>query len=212
MTALLTPTEAPRRTVEPGAGRRAGRLATVLAALLALGGLAWSVLLLWAPSTVDVAAGRTAFAGEAVVVTVPEYGPRGTHVVDYRYGADLSITVPLRNDGALPVEVTSVATGAGVLPLLEVTSVEGLPLSLAPGEQGEVVLRSVLTHCAYYHEREVQNVRDLVLAVDVGVGPLSRPAGLVLPLDRPLLVHSPMIVGCPDRTIDRQADNRSDAL
>jgi hypothetical protein len=33
-----------------------------------------------------------------------------------------------------------------------------------------------------------------------------------VPFDRPLLVHSPMIVGCPDRKLNRQADNRKDLL
>jgi len=194
------------------AGPRRRRGPVVLAALLALAGLGWSGLLLWAPSTADVRAGSTAFAGGTEVVTVPEYGLRGTHIVDYRYGADLAVTVPVRNDGPLPVTVTSAATGAGVMPLLEVRAVDGLPLALAPGEEGSLVLRAVLANCAYYHEREVQNVDGLVLGVDVAVGPLARSTTQTVPLDRPLLVRSPMLMSCPERTIDRQANNRSDAL
>lgn len=183
------------------------RGAVAVATVLALGGLLWS-LLLWAPTTVELSSGSTTFAGSADVVSLPDYGVRGTHVVDYRHGATVEITVPLRNDGPLPVTVEQVVTGAGVLPLLEVRDVEGLPLSLGAGESGEVVVRAVLGNCAYYHEREVQNVDGLRLEVSV----LGRSTGRTVALDRPLLVHSPMIVGCPDRKLDRQANDRTDAL
>ena len=190
------PTQAPRRWP-----RR------VVAAAAVLAGLLWSALL-WAPGTVDLAAGRTAFAGSADVVSLEHYGARGTHVVDYRHGADLTVTVPVRNDGPLPVTVTSVATGSGVFPLLTVQGAPALPLRLGPGEQGEVVLDAVLGNCRYYHEREVHNVDGLVLGVEV----LGRATTATVPLDSPLLVKSPMIVGCPDRMLDRQQFDRSDAL
>jgi hypothetical protein len=213
VTAVLTRPPAATDAAEPGPPRRGStRWAAVLVALaLLLGGLVWSALL-WAPSTAAVEAGQTRFAGSASVATVPEYGLRGTHIVPYDGGAELSITVPVRNDGRLPLTVTSAATGAGVLPLLEVRSVDGLPLSLAPGQQGDVVLRAVLANCAYYHEREIQNVDGLVLGADVGFGPLSRSTTLTVPLDSPILVKSPMIVKCQERKINRQANNRSDAL
>lgn len=181
---------------------------TALAAAAALGGVVWSALLLWAPTTVDLAAERTAFSGDAEVVTVPEYGPRGTDIVGYRDGAELVVTVPVRNDGRLTVTLTSAATGAGLLPLLEVRSVGGLPLQLSPGKSGELVLRAVLTNCAYHHEREMLSVRDLVVGVEIGIGPLGRSAQHVVALDRPLLVPSPMIVRCPDRALTRDDDRR----
>jgi hypothetical protein len=213
VTAVLTLPPATADAAGPRSRRRdRGRRATaVLAVVLLVGGLVWSALL-WAPSTAEVAAGTTRFAGSAAVVTVPEYGLRGTHIVPYDGGAELSITVPVRNDGPLPLTVTSAATGSGVLPLLEVRAVDGLPLALAPGQEGEVLLHAVLANCGYYHEREVQNLHGLVLGVDVGVGPLSRATTLTVPLDRPILVKSPMIVKCQERKINRQANNRSDAL
>jgi hypothetical protein len=201
--------EAPAATPVPAGPSRPSRqwpwYATAAAAVLA--GLVWSALL-WAPTTLDVGAGQTGFGGTADVVTLDHYGTRGTHVVDYRHGADVSITVPLRNDGPLPITVTSVATGAGVFPLLEVVDVPGLPLELGPGEQGDVVLEAVLGNCRYYHEREVQNVDGLVVGAEV----LGRSASTSVALDSPLLIHSPMIVGCPDRMLNRQYYNRSDAL
>jgi hypothetical protein len=206
VTAVL---EAPAQTTGPTTvGRPARRWpARALAATAVLSGLVWSTLL-WAPSTLDVAAGDTRFGGSADVVSLEHYGARGTHVIDYRHGADVTITVPLRNDGALPVTVTSVATGAGVFPLLAVRATPGLPLSIGPGEQADVVLEAVLGNCRYYHEREVQNVDALVVTTEV----LGRSASIAVALDSPLLIHSPMIVGCPDRQLDRQAYDRSDAL
>ena len=209
MTALVdVAVEAPAATPAPAGGRPVRRWPYRAAAGAAvLAGLVWS-LLLWAPGTLDVAAGETRFGGSADVVSLEHYGARGTHVIDYRHGADVTITVPLRNDGPLPVTVTSVATGAGVFPLLEVRDVPGLPLELGPGEQGDVVVEGVLGNCRYYHEREVQNVDGLVVEAEV----LGRSTATTVALDSPLLVHSPMIVGCPDRQLNRQAYDRTDAL
>jgi hypothetical protein len=191
--------------------RRPRRRPLLLGALPAVLGLLWSAGLLLAPGSVALSAGSTSFGGAAPVTTVPGFGLRGTHVVGYAHGADLEVRVPVRNDGPLPVTVTSAATGAGVLPLLEVRSVEGLPLRLGPGQTGELVLRAVLGNCAYYHEREAQNVDALRLDVQPGV-PLAGVVRSVVPLDRPLLARSPMIVRCPDRKLDRQAADRSDGL
>ena len=209
MTALL---EAPAGPPETGtAPRRRPRGGLALAAVVALVGLAATVLLVWAPTTLDLAVGRTGFAGGTEVTPVPGYGDRGTDIVGYRHGAAVEIAVPVRNDGPLPVTVEDVSTGAGVLPLLEVREVKGLPLRLAPGGSGEVVLSAVLTNCAHYHERQVQNVDALQLAVRPAL-PLAGERTVLLPLERPLLVRSPMIVGCPDRTLDRNDDHRTDAL
>ena len=208
MTAVL---EAPAVPAPPSSGGRRRLRGVVPAAVLALLGLAATALLVWAPTTVDLSAGRTAFAGGTEVTTVPDYGPRGTHVVDYRDGEELKITVPVRNDGPLPVTVEDASTGAGVLPLLDVREVVGLPLRLGAGESGELVVRAVLGNCVHYHERQVQNVDALSLVVRPAL-PLAGERTVPVPLDRPLLVHSPMIVGCPDRTVDRNDDHRSDAL
>lgn len=210
MTALLPAPVAAAPAPPPERPRR--RWAVVVAALPALAGLAWSALLLWAPSAVDLRTGPTAFGGSATVVTVPEYGPRGTDVVDYRDGTSVELTVPVRNAGPLPVTITSAITAAGVLPLLEVQRVDGLPLRVGAGETADLRMIARLTNCKYYHEREVQNVRELALRVDSGLGPLSRVRDVRVALERPLLVHSPMIVGCPDRTLDRQANDRTDGV
>lgn len=208
MTAVLEAPVAGEQRASTLVRRRGG---VVVAAAVALLGLSATALLLWAPTTLELTAGRTTFSGEAEVVGVPGYGPRGTDAVHYLDGATVDVSVPLRNDSPLPVTVDDVSTGAGVLPLLDVRSVDGLPLRLGAGEQGEVVLRAVLTNCSRYHERQVQNVDALRVSLRPAL-PLTAGRTVSVPLDRPLLVHSPMIVGCPSRTLDRNDDLRRDAL
>ncbi|HWH27498.1 MAG TPA: hypothetical protein VNU26_00815, partial [Mycobacteriales bacterium] len=76
-----------------------------MAAVVAVLGLVWSALALWAPGTVDLAAGEPRVEGDGPVRSVPEYGPGGTTVIGYRHGQQVQITVPLRNEGPLPVTV-----------------------------------------------------------------------------------------------------------
>jgi len=189
------------------AGRSGRRALVLIAVAVALVGLLAGGLSA-ATASVSLPPVAPTFGGNAVVTTVPEYGLRGTHIVGYDHGARLTLQLPLRNTGPLPITVTEVATGAGVLPLLTITASTGLPLQLGPGQQGRVVLEGTLGNCAYYSEREVQLVDGLHVTVDV----LGRTTNRVVPLDRPLLIPSPMIVGCPDRKLDRQANIRSNAL
>ena len=207
MTAVLDAPAAPE-VARPRADRRGGG-AVLLAGLLALAGAVWSFLL-WAPATAELSAGTTASTGPADVVTVEGYGARGTHVVDYQDGRMVELVVPLRNEGPLPVTLTGVTAGDVRLPLLALAG-DDLPVTVAPGESADVVLRGVLGNCAYYHERAVQNVEAMAVQLEV----LGRTTTREVALDRPLLVHSPMIVGCPDRTLNRNDDERppdTDAL
>ena len=48
--------------------------------------------------------------------------------------------------------------------------------------------------------------------VAVGFTVLGRAGTREVPYDRPLMVRSPMIVGCPDRLLDRQGNDRSDLV
>lgn len=186
--------------------RRRSRLPLLLAALLVLAGLAGSVLLS-APRAASFAPLTPSVSG-APFVTIPEYGAGGAHVLGYDDGAAVELTVPLRNTGRLPVTVTSVALDAGVAPLLVLGPGSALPVRIGPGDTADVVVVGRLTNCRYFHEREMQTLTGL----QVGLRVLGRPGSLAVPFDRPLLVKSPMIVGCPDRKLNRQADNRTDVL
>lgn len=148
------------------------------------------------------------FGGSAPTVTLPHYGQQGMYVIGYEHGGTARISLPLRNRGAFPVTVDSVDLGGGVAPLLVVREISGLPLSLGPGETGTVEVTAELANCRFFHEREVQNYS----AFTVGVSVLGQESTRAVAYDRPIMVHSPMIVGCPDRKLNRQADNRSDLV
>ena len=178
-------------------------LAALIAASVALLGMA---ALAAAPSTVRIEPIRPAFAGSAPQVTLPTYGLQGMHVLGYEHGATTRITLPVRNDGRLPITVTSVRLGGGIAPLLEVRKVDGLPLSVGPGETSSFEVTAELANCRFFHEREIQNYPS----VELGFTVLGREGSRTVPYDRPVMVHSPMIVGCPERKLNRQADDRTD--
>ncbi len=206
MTAVL---EAPVRIVPPpprvASGRRLLAVAGLLAAAVVLLGTAG---LNAAPGAVRIDPVQPVFTGTAPQVTLPTYGARGMHVIGYEHGATSVLTLPIRNAGLLPMTVTSVALEGGVAPLLEVGDVTGLPMSVPPGATRSVQVSATLANCKFFHEREVQNYPSIRLGFTV----LGRAGVRDVPFDRPLMVHSPMIVGCPDRLLDRQANDRSDLV
>lgn len=186
---------------------RARRLAAaglVAAGLAGAGGA-------WAYAGADLRlAGTPTFTG-AAVATVPGYGARGTHVVDYRHGAVLRLSLPVRNTGSVPltlVEVAPLHTGPDLLTPQPVAPGTAVPA----GATRVVTVDLQLGECRFFHERETRSYDGLVLRVRLGgpLGPLGRVVEREVALDRPLLVHSPMIVGCPDRLLDRSAVNRRD--
>jgi hypothetical protein len=178
--------------------RTRSRLA-VAGSALAVVAVAGAALAVTAPS---VALGPPTFSG-APVVTLPAYGARGTHVVDYRDGQRVTLRLPVTNDGRSAVTVTGASLGEGPHALLEVTSVERV--RLAPGETREVAVEAVLDNCEFFHMRETQSYDALELRLSAPARTVTRTVAL----DRPLLVHSPMIVGCPDRRLDVDPESRS---
>lgn len=172
------------------------------AALLGAGGVRA------APAAVSLAPVAPSFTAGVPVQTLASYGVRGMHVVGYEHGASTRMTLTLHNTGRLPMTVTSVRMPGGIAPLLTMEDVQGLPLQLAPGERGEVVATAALGNCRFSHERESET-HD---GVRVGFRVLGAAAVREVPFDRPLVVRSPMITGCPDRLLDRQAADRSDLV
>ena len=182
--------------------RRRTTLVVVAAATGLLGAGAVSA----APATVGFASVAPAFAaGEVPSRTLPSYGARGMHVLGYVHEATTELTLPVRNTGPLPVTVTSLEL-AGVAPLLALQEVRGLPVTLAPGETADLRATGVLANCRFTHEREVEVHEGL----RVGFRVLGADGVREVAFDRPVVVHSPMIVGCPERLLDRQANDRSD--
>jgi len=178
----------------------------LLALLLVTLGVIGSVVVA-APRSVSFAPVVPRIVG-APVVSVPEYGVRGATIVGYEHRASAEIALPVRNEGRLPVTLTSVTLGGGPAPLLAVRAVAGLPVTLWPGRSGTVTVTADLINCRYFHEREQQTYDGATFGGSV----LGRDIETRVLFDRPVLVRSPMIVGCPDRKLNRQADDRTGLL
>ena len=204
MTAVL---DAPAEAAP--APRQPSRVRTrALVALLGLGAVALLALAGFraAQDSLGFEPVTPVFGGSAPAVTLPTYGMKGMYVIGYEHGETARISLPITNDGPLPVTVEGVDLGGGVAPLLVVRDVTGLPLSLGPGEEGVVEVTAELANCRFFHEREVQNFASFT--VDVSL--LGQEQKRVVEYDRPIMVHSPMLVGCPDRKLNREANDRSD--
>lgn len=187
---------------QPTALRRR-RWLPLVAVLVAVGGLTMSVTSL-APRAASFAQAQPQVAG-APLVTVAEFGPRGAHILGYEHGRAVTVTLPVHNTGRLPLTITSADMPDGPVPLLDITSARGLPLSLGAGETKDLVLTGTLGNCRWYHERALETYTGVTLEFRSlgwsGTGSVR--------FDRPLMVRSPMLASCPDRKLDRQADRRS---
>ena len=204
MTAVLeAPAGAPA-----GDTRRATWRTRALVLLLALGAILLLLLAGFraAQESVRFAPVTPVFGGSAPAVTLPTYGVQGMYVVGYEHGSTARITLPIRNRGPFPITVESLELRGGVAPLLAVQEVGGLPLSLGPGETGRVEITAELANCRFFHEREVQNFAGVHARVSL----LGQESTRHIAFDRPIMVHSPMIVGCPERLLNREANDRSD--
>lgn len=141
-------------------------------------------------------------------LAVEKYGAQGTHFVHYTHGQQFTVTVPLTNDGPLPISVTDVRLTDEVSPLVTTESVSTdaatLPVTIGPGDTVPVVLTARFGNCRYYHERAVQTMSGAIVRGDV----LGRPFRELAGFDHPLAVHSQVILRCPDRTLVRGDDIR----
>lgn len=178
-------------------------LLPVVAALVAAGGLAMSALSL-APRAAALPEVHPTATG-VPFVTVPEYGTRGAYILGYQHNATVTMTVPIHNDGWLPITVTSAMVSGGPVPLLSLDGVRGLPLSLGAGETGTLTLTGKMVNCRYFHERALETYDG----IEIGFSSLGRSAGRHVRFDRPVMVKSPMLASCPDRLLNRQANSRS---
>ncbi|MBW3621564.1 MAG: hypothetical protein KY461_15075 [Actinobacteria bacterium] len=166
-------------------------------------------------STVTVASAGPVTAIGTEVTSVPEFGERGSLVLLYHDGREVTYTFPLRNDGWLPVTVTDVAlTAPEERPLLVPTGLgldgpDGatapfLPFRLGPGETRTVVIEGLLDNCEYHTERAVHLVGHHVVHLRAGGVATTRSVAL----DDEVVVRSPTIRRCPDRVMDRSAFTR----
>lgn len=148
-------------------------------------------------------AGPISFARTANL-TVTDFDARGVHSLRYVHGAEAGITVPLRNDGWLPMTVTGVSFDPRSAPMLVAGEVTGVPVVIAPGERAEVTLRVSFGNCEYYTERAI----DVYDGVTVTARTVGLPTDRAIAFDHQLVVRSPMMTTCPNRVTDRAAYTR----
>lgn len=199
----MTPGDAPSPLIE--AGRSRARYAFWAAGAAVLAGLAY----LAAVRTASFEGGAVIrFAPDAEAVTLPGFDG-GAHAVVYEHGGTVSFSFPLHHTGLVGLTVTGVRLSEDdPYPLLaiEEVSVDGgdLPARVGRGETARVEVRARYDNCRYYHEREL----ELLEGVTVDATVLGTGVTREVTFDHPLVVRSPMIVHCPDRTLDRNDDTR----
>jgi hypothetical protein len=203
MTVTAAPASVAERPRAPMVSRRrrAVGLATVGAVVAVVAAYLWAT----GPAVRLVAAGPLGLSNPEVGATVAGLGASGaTHVMFYRHDAYSTIGVPVQNAGPLPATVTGMRlVTPDDYPLL--VAVDGPEaVMLAAGGQTDLALVTRFDNCEYYHERGAMLVTEV--AVDTTV--LGRTRTHLVTLDHPLYVRSPMITGCPDRTLDRSDHQR----
>lgn len=136
-------------------------------------------------------------------LAVAGYGPQGRHFLHYEHGETLTVGVPVRNSGPLPVRVDEVVLDEPAYPLLEPVGATR-PVTVAPFEQAVVEVTVRFANCRYYHERATQTVSTATVTGSV----LGREFHEQVTFRQPLTVHAQVIVDCPDRTLVRGDDTR----
>lgn len=173
------------------------------------------VALWWAlPSLVPLDQGAAiTFDEEAIAAEVTSLGERGAYALRYVDGGYTTLTVPVTNDGPLPIRVVGARLSDDVRPLLATVSVvagdpaagdSGSAATLAPGGSTQMTVTVRHDHCEYYTERALGVFRGLDVEIEV----LGRRATRHVSFDHDLVVRSPMMVTCPDRVRDRDGNQR----
>lgn len=134
---------------------------------------------------------------------LPEYGDEGTYALHYRHHEEVTITVPISNDGPLPIRISQADLDSSPLPLL-VPVDDNLPLRVGPWAEGELELTLEFDNCRHYHERSA----DTWDHVDVEGSVFGRGFEREVTLTYPIALHGQVINNCPDRTLTRGDDVR----
>jgi hypothetical protein len=187
----------------PRRPRRRWLLAGLLLGVAALLAAAWTV----APGQLTRLGPVSLGFGDDAPATVVEgfEGPAGAYVVGYEHDTYVEMTVAVPNRAPVGLEVVDVRPVLQDAPLLVPT--EGWAPAAersAAGETATGAWRLRFDNCEAYHEREAM----VIDRVEVVSRVLGRLVVEEVALDRPMMVRSPMLWQCPDRTLDRQDDRR----
>ena len=146
--------------------------------------------------------GELRFAPDAEAVSLPTF-EGGTHAARYQHGGTLSFSFPLENTGLVPITVTGVRLSDRERSMLAVEAValgsDQVPARLGAGDAELVHVTARYDSCRYYHERELESFPGATVEASALGVDLTR----TVDFDHPLVVRSPMIVDCPDRTLAR---------
>lgn len=134
---------------------------------------------------------------------VPEYGADGTYALHYRHHEEVTVTVPIRNRGPLPLRIDRADLESAPLPLL-VSVGDNLPVDVGPWDTAEVELTLRFDNCRHYHERSADTWDKVLVEGSV----LGRGFDTEVALAFPLALHGQIINTCPDRTLTRGDDVR----
>ena len=183
---LDAPAVAPVRRGSPMVRRL---LAAAGVAAIVAGGVLMASGLAGEPERVAMDFGGDPFGVQSTWGDVDLFGVPGSWVVPYGHGSAITMHVPWDGD-----QITSAWFDLDEPSLFVVDAVVQT--------DDQVLLELTMDNCRYFHERELDMFTGVHLVDADG------DATEVL-FDRPVLVHSPMLWGCPDRTVDRGDDFRT---
>jgi hypothetical protein len=171
---------------------------TLLAAVLVAAAVGLS-----RPPAIEAAA-PLAIVGHDRVAELPEYGVSGTTAVGYRDQRPARVVLEVRNTGTLPLTVHAFEPFPELLGMVETVHGEALPATVAPGGSTALKAQVRFTNCEYYTERAVNRFDTVQLEVErLGSTWLVEVAH-----PREVVLRSPTILGCPERSTDRSARQR----
>ena len=155
------------------------------------------------------------------VVTIEEFEEVGAHVLRYTDEGYVTYAFTVRNTGPLGVTVTGlplpeeaerrllqpVTAGVATADSAEAADMEPFePFALGVGEEQRIIVQARMDNCEYYTERAIEIVESQRIAYRTG----GLPRTTTVAFDQPLLVRSPTIKRCPERTLDRAEHRRTE--
>lgn len=171
-----------------------------IGALVAGLALAWTLLL---PHAVRLDQDVTPELPVEAGLLIPEYGEAGTYGLHYRHHEEVTLTVPVGNDGPLPVTIDEAHLDRSDLPLLVAVG-DNLPVTVGPWGETDLEITFRFDNCRYYHERSAEEWDRVLVEGSV----LGRDFDDEVRLAYPLALHGQVIGTCPDRTLVRGDDVR----
>ncbi|HET9516689.1 MAG TPA: hypothetical protein VFO77_03065 [Actinoplanes sp.] len=199
------------------ARRRLVRLVVVLLIALVLAGGAGLV----ARYQPLLQSGDLQAGSDMQVVTIEEFEETGAHVLKYEDGEYVSYAFTVRNAGPVGITVTGVdlpaeaerrllqPVAAGVATGDSADAAEMAPFepfALAAGEEQRIIVQGRFDNCEYYTERAIEDVDGQTITFRVA----GIPRTATVPFTRDLLVRSPTIKNCDERTLNRAEHRRTE--